>query len=362
MPMPVRVHDSRSAYCNADRRARRPLWSAALVALLACVAHPVPAVGAPPATKVRLILQWVHQAQFAGYYVAFEQGYYQRRGLDVEILRGGPGRTPEALLRTGEADVGTFFLTGALTALDRGVPLVHLTQVVNRSNLMLVGWQDAGIGGPSDLDGRRVSLWGDAFSAAFHGLFGALGITPTAVPQYWSTNLFLRRGVAACAAMYYNEYHAIILAGVEPSELTPIFLRDTGFGFPEDGIYCVDTFAREHPEVVQAFAEASLEGWERAAELPDEALATVMRWVREAHVPTSRNHMRWMLETILPSIIPGRDDAWTLGALSRSDYQRTVQALLAAGVIRGAPSFEAFHPDLADRQPFTSRLPVGQGR
>jgi NitT/TauT family transport system substrate-binding protein len=298
---------------------------------------------------VRLILQWVHQAQFAGYYVALDQGYYLRRGLDVEIQRGGPGRNPERLLLAGEADVGTFFLTGALASLDRGVPLVHLAQVVNRSNLMLIGWKDAGISGPKDLDGRRVSLWGDDFSAAFRGLFDALRITPTVVPQYWSTNLFLRRGVAACAAMYYNEYHAIIQAGVEPSDLTPIFLREHGFGFPEDGLYCLRDFAQEHPEAARAFVEASMEGWKRAADLPEEALAAVMRRVREAHVPTSQAHMRWMMKTILPSIIPEQEVAWTPGLLSPQDYQHTVQALLAVRVIRSAPPFDGFHPTLAVR-------------
>lgn len=291
---------------------------------------------------MRLILQWVHQAQFAGYYVALENGYYSRRGLDVEILRGGPGRSPESLLLAGQADIGTFFLTGALTALARGTPLVHLAQVVNRSDLMLVAWKDAGIFGPRDLDGQRVSVWGDDFSAAFLGLFGALGIKPNLVPQYWSTSLFLKRGVAACAAMSYNEYHSIIQAGAEPENLTPIFLRDYGFGFPEDGIYCLGDFAREHPDAARAFTEASMEGWKRAASSREEALEAVMRRVREAHVPTNRAHMRWMLQTILPSIFPEREGAWTPGVLSRQDYQRTVHALVASGVIRTAPSFEEF--------------------
>ena len=84
-----------------------------------------------------------------------------------------------------------------------------------------------------------MSLWGTSFRAAYLGYFKTAGIKPRIVPQYYSVNLFLQGGVVACAAMEYNEYHSIMLAGVDPGELTTFLMRDVGFGFPEDGIYAL---------------------------------------------------------------------------------------------------------------------------
>lgn len=294
---------------------------------------------------VSLIVQWLPQSQFAGYYMAKEKGFYAARGLDVTILRGGPDRDEIAYLRDGRAQFATFFLTGALVYRDRGVPLIHLAQVVNRSNLLLVARADAGIDSVDDLEGRRISLWGEGFRAACLGWLHANGAAPSIVPQYYSVNLFLRRGVDACAAMYYNEYHMLYQAGVDWEDMATFAMRDEGFDFPEDGIYCLeDTFASD-PDTCRACAEASLQGWEYVAANPDEALAVVMREVGVAHVPTNRAHQRWMVESIVPTIVPGPGDDWKLGELTGEDYAEAVATMQTQFLISpGATPFRLFHP------------------
>lgn len=291
---------------------------------------------------IRFIVQWVPQAQFAGYYMALEEGLYDKRGLNVTFLRGGPDRNPEDLIRNGGADIGTFFLTGALTARDRGLPLVHLAQVVNQSNLMLVAWKNKGIKRVEDLNGRRISLWGQQFNSPFMSVFKRRGINPVIVPQYYTVNLFLKGGVDACAAMHYNEYHIIYQAGVDEDQITPLFMRDLGAGVPEDGLYCLGDFYKKYPEACRAFAEVSLEGWKRAAAAPDAAVKIVMRYARSTHTPTNEAHTRWMLNTILRTIIPGQGDTWKLGELSMQDYRKTADILEEQGLIQRAPSYWVF--------------------
>lgn len=274
--------------------------------------------------------------------MALQKGLYAKRGLQVTILRGGPDLEPVERMRKGAADVATTFLTGALMARDRGVPMVHLAQVVNRSGLLLVTRKNSGIKKIEDLDGRRVSLWGDQWNTPYLALFAARKVRPKIVPQNYSVELFLRGGVDACSAMHYNEYHRIIQAGVDPEEMTLFFLKDYGLGVPEDGIYALEPFYREHPDACRALAEASMEGWAAAAQAPGEALALVMDYARESHVPTNAAHMRWMLQTILPTIVPGQGDSWKLGELPRAEYERTVAQIVARGLIREAPSFDSF--------------------
>lgn len=298
-------------------------------------------VGGVTGKPLRLILLWMPQAQFAGYYVALEKGIYRDYGLDVRIIRGGPDRDGVDYLERGEADVAILFLSGALLARNRDVPLVHLGQVVNRSNLMLVGWKDKGVTDNLALDGKRVSLWGGAFQADFMTFFAASGVRPQIIPQYYSVNLFLAKGVDACSVMYYNEYHTLFQAGVDENELTAMFMRDYGGGFPEDGIYCLAETLSARQEEYAAFVAASLAGWQYAAANQEEALDIVMKYVQEANLPTNRAHMRWMLEKILPTIIPGEESAWEYGRLSPEDYRRAVEILKQYELITAAPSYEA---------------------
>lgn len=315
------------------------LLMAAMLALLAGVA---PRTQSAPPTPVRLALQWNHQAQFAGYYAALDRGLYAAEGLDVTLLQGGPGQDPVGRLRSGDADVATLWLSSALVARDSGLPLVLLAQVANRSSLTLVAWKDRGICAPKDLEGRRVSLWGEPHRSPFLALFAAEGVKPVVVPQYYSPELFLRRGVDACAAMRYNEVHRIYQAGVDPEEVTVLSLGERGFGLPEDGLYCMEGFAAAAPGTCRAFAQASLEGWRAAARAPEEALASVMKRARAAHVPVNEAHQRWMLKCMLEVIFPPAQGGWTAGELSPRDYDRGVRALTGQGLIGSAPSYEEF--------------------
>jgi NitT/TauT family transport system substrate-binding protein len=294
---------------------------------------------------VTLILHWMPQSQFAGYYMALEKGFYRDRGLDVTILRGGPDRDPVEYLTTGKADFATLFLTGALIARDQGAPIVHIAQIVNSSNLMLIARRGAGISSIEDLQGRRVSLWGPQFSTAFEACFKANSVQPVAVPQYYTVNLFLRRGVDACSAMAYNEYQTLVQSGMNDEEMTKIYMRDMGFDFPEDGIYCLDETLAGDPETCKAFVAATLEGWRYAGDHSDEALEIVMARAREVHVPTNLLHQRWMLETILDSILPEPGDPWRMGELLPDAYEEVVATLQEQSVVLpGAAAYRQFHP------------------
>jgi NitT/TauT family transport system substrate-binding protein len=294
-----------------------------------------------PASRVRLVLQWSPQAQFAGYYVALEKGFYRQNGLDVEIIPGGPAIDSLAYLQSGRAEFATAFLTGAITAAGDGADIVDVCQIVNRSNLLLVAHRKT-VKDRDALDGARVTLWGSSFQAAYVGFFKTAGVQPKVLPQYYSVNLFLMGGADACAAMEYNEYETIVESGVDPKDLTVFSLRNNGFGFPEDGVYTTAAEAQRNPALCRAFAEATLQGWAYCKQHPAEAVDTVMRHAREAHVPTNAVHQRWMLDHVLASVYPGEADRWTPGVLSRVDYERTRAVMFGQGLIKSAPSYDHF--------------------
>jgi NitT/TauT family transport system substrate-binding protein len=325
------------------RRAALSALAALVVALAVVSLWPGSrdAHGAVEPRPVRLVLHWKPQAQFAGYYVAVEKGIYAAHGLDVTVISGGPDIDSFAELRAGRADFALGFLSGALSAERQGAPIVDVCQVVNRSSLMLVAWRDK-VKTREDLNASRVTLWGSSFRAACDAFFSAAGVHPRLLPQFYTVNLFLRHGVDACCAMEYNEYNTILLSGVDPQELTTFPMRRYGLGFPEDGVYTLASTQAQSPELCADFAAATMQGWEYCRDHPDEALDIMMKKTAEAHVPTNRVHQSWMLEHVLASVFPGKNDSWQAGKLALADYTRTKGIMIGEGQIASGPSYERF--------------------
>jgi NitT/TauT family transport system substrate-binding protein len=326
--------------------------SKTVIVLTAVLSAALVSPAAAAEKPVKMMLQWTHQSQFAGYYVAAAKGFYKARGLDVTIIQGGPGFDPMSELADGDVDFVTSWLSSALIRRQGGLPVVNAAQIVNSSNLLLISWKNRTGESSRGLSGHRISLWEGDLRAPYLAWLQSEGVEAAAIyPQYYSVNLFLRNGVDACSAMYYNEYHMLYQAGVDDDDLTVFFLKDYGFGFPEDGIYCTEDTLRRSPEMVAAFRAASLDGWRYAAEHPEEALDIIMKYVTAANVATNRSHMKWMLEKILTSIVPRDGNNWTLGELSRADYEKTVLMMKGQAMLSNPPPYEVFIGEVTARVP-----------
>src|SRR6204780_2475546 len=126
--------------------------------------------------KVTLQLKWVTQAQFAGYYVAKDKGFYKAEGLDVTIKPGGPDIAPPQGIAGGGADVVVDWMPAALASREKGVPLVNISQTFKHSGLELVCRKDTGIKTPEDLKGKKVGIWYGGNEYPFLNWMSKLGI------------------------------------------------------------------------------------------------------------------------------------------------------------------------------------------
>ena len=295
-----------------------------------------------PSKKVSFIPQWSHQAQFAGYYVAYEKGIYKKYGIDVTILNGGPDSPSTEYLKDGRSDFATMFLSTAIREKADGVDLVNLAQVIQRSALMLIAKKSNKINDPKDMDGKKIGLWGPEFQVQARALFKKYGIAPKIIPQSKSINLFLRDGVDVASAMWYNEYHTILNNGINPDELSTFFFSDYGLNFPEDGIYTLKENFDKDPSLSCAFVKASIDGWKYAFENPDEAIDIVLKYMRNSRLPANRVHQRWMLDR-MKDVILDDGNITTVGVLNERDYNRVTDELKKTGLIKESPEFAEFH-------------------
>jgi NitT/TauT family transport system substrate-binding protein len=290
------------------------------------------ATAASGADDVTLQLKWVTQAQFAGYYVAKDKGFYEAEDLNVTILPGGPDIAPPQVLAGGGADVVIDWLPSALATREKGVPLVNIAQVFDKSGMMLTCRKDSGITKPEDFPGHTLGVWFFGTEYPFLSWMAKLGIPTeggdkgvTVLKQGFNVDPLLQKQAACISTMTYNEYWQVIDAGLRPEDLTVFKYEDQGVATLEDGLYVLEDRLSDPAFVstMAKFVRASMKGWKWAEENSDEAALIVLEY-DETGAQTEEHQMRMMGEV-------AKLTAGSNGALDPSDYERTVKTLLAAG-------------------------------
>ncbi len=291
---------------------------------------------------VTFIPQWRPQAQFAGYYVAYEKGFYRKYGIKLKILTGGPDAPSDEYLKNGRVDFATLWLSSAIQMRSHGVKVVNIAQIVQRSSLMLVAMRSK-VKTISDLNGKKIGVWGPSFMIPLKAFIKKYKLKVQIIPQMGSINLFLRGGVDVATAMWYNEYCKIINSGIDPDELTTFLFYKYGFNFPEDGIYTLQSTYKRHPRLCRAFVAASIKGWLYAFKHPNKAIDIVMKYMIKAHVPANRVQQTWMLNAIKKAILYNGINK--IGILTKKDYLNLAKILKQEGLIDTVVPFNSFYKD-----------------
>ncbi|MCR9152122.1 MAG: ABC transporter substrate-binding protein [Rhodobacteraceae bacterium] len=297
--------------------------------------------GALAADDVTLQLKWVTQAQFAGYYVALEQGFYEEEDLNVTIKPGGPDIAPTQVIAGGGADVTVEWMPAALAAREKGLPLVNIAQPFKSSGMMLTCLKETGITSPEDFKGRTLGVWFFGNEFPFLSWMSTLGI-PTeggdagveVLKQGFNVDPLLQKQADCISTMTYNEYWQVIDAGISADDLVTFKYEDQGVATLEDGLYVLEDRLADpaFEDKMVRFVRASMKGWKWAEENPEDAAMIVLDY-DETGAQTETHQKRMMGE--IAKLTAGSN-----GTLDPADYERTVATLLAGGsdpVISAAP-------------------------
>jgi len=280
--------------------------------------------------KLTLQLKWVTQAQFAGYYVALEKGFYEAEGLDVTIKPGGPDIAPAQIIAGGGADVVIDWMPSALASREKGVNLVNIAQPFKRSGMMLTCRKDSGISSPADFPGKTLGVWFYGNEYPFLSWMSKLGIATdgsaggvTVLKQGFNVDPILQKQADCVSTMTYNEYWQVIDGGLAASELSVFAYEDQGVSTLEDGLYVMQKNLDDPAFVDKAarFLRASMKGWEWATNNSDAAADIVLEY--DMTGAQTEKHQRRMMGEINKLTANG-------GKLNVDDYQRTVDTLLGS--------------------------------
>ena len=290
-------------------------------------------------TPVKITLQWVTQAQFAGNFAAQDQGFYEDACIDLQIQPGGPDINPVQLLLTGDTDLVGVQFGAVLTARDQGADVITIGQVFERSAFSLLSFTDKGINAPEDVKGKKVALWG-GFVPSFSAMAGKHGLEQdkdfTTVNQGFDVLPLLNDEVDMISAMRYNEY-AQALAGAKGREITLFDFGADGTSVMEDTIATTREWVTANPDVVTKYLKATMKGWMYCRDNQDACVQIVLK----NGSALQENYQTWQMNEVNKLMWPSTNG---LFALTQGMFDQSAGILFESGVIKT----KAVYSDVVD--------------
>lgn len=301
---------------------------------------------------VTLQLKWVAQAQFAGYYAAQAEGYYDDECIAITINPGGPDIVPEQVVAGGQAQFGINFVPSLLSAREQGTSLVNVAQVFERSAMREISWKDTGITGPADLKGKKVAVWFGGNEFELLATLAKYGINKDTdvqmVQQPFDMNLLLERQVDAAAAMTYNELAQVLETPDKDGnlytidQLNIIDFNKEGTAMLQDGIFTTEEFLSDpkNQDIAERFLRASFKGWMFCRDNVEKCVDYVL----EQGPALPRGHQTWMMNEINQLIWPSTAG---IGQMDPALFDQTAKIAQDYGIIKNPPSEGAYVTDYA---------------
>ncbi len=337
-----------------------PAETAAPAATDAAGATEAPAAGGEECgtpTPVKLQLQWVTQAQFAGYFAAVDQGFYEDQCLDVTILEGAVDIVPQTVLANGDADFAIAWVPKALASREAGANIVDIAQVFQRSGTLQVSFKDKNITSSADFAGKKVGNWGFGNEWEVFAAMTKSGIDPASVEnvaQQFDMVGLLEGDIDAAEAMTYNEY-AQVLEAINPAtgalytpeDFNVISYEDEGVGMLQDAIWADGSRLSDpaYNDTAVKFVAASLQGWAYCRDNGD----ACAQLVTDKNSILGLTHQKWQMNEINKLIWPA---AGGVGAIDTAAWDRTAKLsqetknLEGGTVLTKAPDADAFTNDI----------------
>ena len=293
--------------------------------------------------EISLQLQWFVQAQFAGYYAALDQGFYDDMCLDVTIVEGGVEIVPQTQLANGDVDFALAWVPKALASREAGANIVNIAQIFQRSGTLQVSFADSGITSPADFAGKKIGNWGFGNEYEVFAALGQAGLDPATdvelVGQNFDMVALLDGEIDAAEAMTYNEY-AQVLEAVNPDtgelytpeDFNVISYEEVGVGMLQDAIWAdAERLAGDdaYRDIATRFVAASMQGWVYCRDNVQACADIVL-----AAGPTlGASHQLWQANEVNKLIWPSPDG---IGYIDQAAWDRTVEISQSTPNLEGA--------------------------
>ena len=315
---------------------------------------------APSGADVKLQLQWFTQSQFAGYFAAVDQGFYEDAGLNVEIVEGGVEFAPQKTLASGAVDFAISWVPKALAEREAGAKVTNIAQIFQRSGTLQVSFKEAGITSPADFKGKKIGNWGFGNEYEIFAALSQAGLDPatdvTLLQQNFDMAGLLAGDIDAAEAMTYNEYAQVLEAVnpdtgelYQPEDLNVVSYESEGVGMLQDAIWADQTRLSDPAYCGEAiaFVKASIQGWAFCRDNIEACRDIVVA----KGSTLGATHQLWQMNEVNKLIWPAPGG---VGVIDAAAYERTIgiasgtKNLDGASVLTAAPDTEAWTNDIVN--------------
>ncbi len=309
-----------------------------LLALAACGRTPAETATPRPLRKINLPMGYIPNIQYAPFYVAKENGYYEQAGFDVSF---DYSFETDGVALVGANKRAFAIVSGeqVLMAREQGVPVVYVMAWWQKFPIVVIADKKLGLKSPADLKGQRIGLPG-LFGANYIGLIALLH------------EFHLQESDVTLDAIGFNQVEAFT-SGKEPIVVgyvtnEPIQLRNQGYQittFPvadyvtlaSNGLITNETLIREDPEMVHRFVRATLRGLSDTITYPHEAYEISKKYVEGL----ADEDPKVQMEILRTAIEYWRGDPNPLGYTKPAAWQKTQEVLQSMGLLHSAQDLNA---------------------
>jgi len=280
------------------------------------------------ATKVKVRLKWLHQAQFAGFYTAKEKGFYAGQNLDVDLEPGGPDFPAVQMVTSGSDSFGVTGADQILLAREKGVPIVAVAVIYRKSPFCYFSLKSSGITKPQDFVGKKIGVkLGGNEELTYRAMMKNAGVDTrkvTEVPVKFDLTPLLTGEVMAWPGYSINEP---IVASEQGHEVNLIWPTDYGVSLYADTLFTTEEMIRTQPDLVRHFVAATLDGWNYAVSHQDEAVKFTLMESSQLKADHESAMMKASIESLRP-------DSQPIGSMERAKWQEMQDLLITSGFMK----------------------------
>lgn len=301
------------------------LWILCVVLLMGMLAGCAGSPTAPEQDTVDVQLKWVHQAQFAGFYVAQEKGYYEEENLAVSLHEGGPDVDLFQQVLSGAVDYAVVSPEDLLVKRGQGEPLTAIAVIYRQNPMTFVAMEGSGIKRPADILGQTVAVAPDGI-IQFRALMNRLDLD---LDQIEFGEYDYAYGSFIAGEVDVTEAYAtggIIRLHNQGYALNVIWPDDYGVHFYADTLVARDEFIAKNPQLTTRFLRATLRGWQEAMGNGWEAVEMTMKYAQESDPEVQRQ----MLEASIPLVHTGKNYP---GWMEKNIWQSMYEVLHEEGML-----------------------------
>lgn len=281
-------------------------------------------------TPVSLRLKWLIQAHSAGEFVAKERGIFKKYGIDLTINPGGPDLDSIKLVAAGSDDFGVTGGDQLILARQKGIPVVAIAVLFQRSPVCLFTLKDSGIKTPQDFMGKKVGVkYGTNTETEYRVMMKKLGIPLDSVqeiPVKFDMAPFFQKRVDVWPGYESNEP---LIAQEKGYDVNIIYPRDYGVNIYANTYFTTDEILKQKPDLVVRFLKAIIEGWELAIENPEYAVDAVLKYNDQLN----RQHEFSALKMTIPIIKADETALHGIGWMTKERWAESQRVLLEGGLL-----------------------------